>query len=131
VAAALIEPTLGGRTVFRVTLPSPLQLRDGARLIIDSDPPISGAFFTGFANGCMADYAAAPELMAKLKSGQLLLFQATNLAAKARSVCMVRLTVERATSFSSGPWSSLPAPRLVVVTRRSLRTLAMSCCLMS
>jgi invasion protein IalB len=80
VATALIEPTLEGRTVFRVTLPSPLQLREGARLIIDSDPPISGAFFTCFANGCMADFAATLELMTKLKSGQLLQFQATNLA---------------------------------------------------
>jgi invasion protein IalB len=67
VAAALIEPTIEGMTVFRISLPSPLQLRDGARLIIDSDPPISGTFFTCFANGCMADYAAAPELICCFK----------------------------------------------------------------
>jgi invasion protein IalB len=83
VAAALIEPEGEPKKLFRVTLPSPLQLQFGTRLIIDKEQPISGAFFTCFANGCMADYEATPELVGKLKKGQLLQIQAINLAANA------------------------------------------------
>jgi invasion protein IalB len=85
VAAALIEPEGEPKKLFRVTLPSPLQLQYGTRIIIDKDPAISGAFFTCFANGCMADYEATPELVGKLKKGQMLVIQAINLAATAIS----------------------------------------------
>jgi invasion protein IalB len=85
VAAALIEPEGELKKLFRVTLPSPLQLQYGTRIIIDKDPAISGAFFTCFANGCMADYEATPELVGKLKKGQMLVIQAINLAAAAVS----------------------------------------------
>jgi invasion protein IalB len=83
VAAALIEPEGEQRKLFRVTLPSPLQLQYGTRIVIDKDAPISGAFFTCFANGCMADYEATPDLVTKLKKGQMLQIQAINLAASA------------------------------------------------
>jgi invasion protein IalB len=83
VAAALIEPEGEPKKLFRITLPSPLQLQFGTRLIIDKEQPISGAFFTCFANGCMADYEATPEFVGKLKKGQLLQIQAINLAANA------------------------------------------------
>jgi len=83
VAAALIEPEGEPKKLFRITLPSPLQLQFGTRLIIDKDQPISGAFFTCFANGCMADYEATPEFVNKLKKGQMLQIQAINLAANA------------------------------------------------
>jgi invasion protein IalB len=83
VAAALIEPDGEPRKLFRVTLPTPLQMQYGARIIIDKEPPISSAFSTCFANGCMADYEATPELVDKLKKGQMLQIQATNLAAAA------------------------------------------------
>lgn len=85
VAAALIEPDGEPKKLFRVTLPSPLQLQYGTRIIIDKEPPLSGAFFTCFANGCMADYEATPDLVAKLKKGQMLVIQAINLAAAAIS----------------------------------------------
>jgi invasion protein IalB len=83
VAAALIEPEGETKKLFRVTLPSPLQLQFGTRLIIDKEPPISSAFFTCFANGCMADYEATPELVGKLKKGQMLQIQAINPSADA------------------------------------------------
>src|SRR5258708_34830821 len=76
VAAALIEPEGEPKKLFRVTLPSPLQLRYGTRIVIDKEAPISGAFFTCFANGCMADYEATPALVGKLKKGQMLQIQA-------------------------------------------------------
>jgi invasion protein IalB len=83
VAAALIEPEGEPNKLFRVTLPSPLQLKYGTRIVIDKEAPISGEFFTCFANGCMADYVATPELVGKLKKGQMLQIQAINLAAAA------------------------------------------------
>jgi len=56
VVAALIEPEGEPKKLFRVTLPSPLLLQYGTRIIGDNEPAISGAFFTCFANGCMADH---------------------------------------------------------------------------
>jgi hypothetical protein len=61
VAAALIEPAGESKKLRRITLPPGLRLQFGARLIIDEGQPISGAFFTCFANGCMADYEATPQ----------------------------------------------------------------------
>ena len=80
VAAALIEPDGEPTKIFRVTLPSPLQLKYGTRLIIDQQDPMQAQFFTCFSNGCMADYQGTPELIAKLKKGQMLTIQAINLA---------------------------------------------------
>jgi invasion protein IalB len=83
VAAALIEPAGESKKLFRITLPTGLQPQFGTRLIIDEGQPISGAFFTCFANGCMADYEATPELVSKLKKGQALQIQAINSSAAA------------------------------------------------
>jgi invasion protein IalB len=80
VAAALIEPEGESKKLFRITLPSSVHLQYGTRLIIDKEPPISARFFTCFTNGCMADYEATPELVGKLKKGQMLRIQAINLA---------------------------------------------------
>jgi invasion protein IalB len=85
VAAALIEPAGEARKLFRVTLPSPLQVQYGTRIMIDKEPAISSAFFSCFANGCMADYEATPELVGKLKTGQMLTIVAINLSGKAVS----------------------------------------------
>jgi invasion protein IalB len=79
VAAALIEPEGGGRKLFRITLPSPMQMQYGTRLVIDDQPPLTAAFFTCIQNGCMSDYQATPELIAKLKNGQMLYLKAVNL----------------------------------------------------
>src|SRR5271163_2442500 len=85
VAAALIEPDGETKKLFRITLPSPLQLQYGTRVIVDQQPPMTGPFFTCFANGCMADYEATPDLVGKLKHGQMLTIQAINLAGSAIS----------------------------------------------
>ena len=80
VSAALVEPT-GDPTkrFFRVTLPSPLQIEFGTRLIIDQDQPLSGRFFTCYGNMCFVDYVATPELVTRLKKGQMLQIQAISL----------------------------------------------------
>ena len=84
VTAALIEPEGAPKKLFRITLPSPLQLQYGSRIVIDKEQPISGPFVTCFINGsCIADYEATPELVGKLKKGQMLQIQAINLAAAA------------------------------------------------
>ncbi|MBO0750574.1 MAG: invasion associated locus B family protein [Bradyrhizobiaceae bacterium] len=80
VAAALIEPTGEAEKRFRVTLPSPLQIEFGTRLIIDQDQPLTGRFFTCYANVCMVDYVAMPELVSRLKKGTMLQIQAISLA---------------------------------------------------
>jgi invasion protein IalB len=80
VAAALIEPDGEPTKIFRVTLPSPLQLKYGTRLIVDQQQPLQAQFFTCFSNGCMADYEGTPDLITKLKKGQMLTIQAINLA---------------------------------------------------
>jgi invasion protein IalB len=79
VAAALIEPDGEPKKIFRVTLPSPLQLQYGTRVIIDQNQPLQSPFFTCFANGCMADYEGTADLIGKLKKGQNLQIQAINL----------------------------------------------------
>jgi invasion protein IalB len=80
VAAALIEPEGESKKLFRVTLPSPLRLQSDTRIMIDNGPPISGKVVICITNGCTADYEATPEFITKLKNGQMLQIQATNLA---------------------------------------------------
>jgi invasion protein IalB len=88
VAAALIEPDGEPRKLFRITLPSPVQLQYGTRVIVDQQPPMTGPFFTCFANGCMADFEATPDLIGKFKHGQMLTIQAINLAGSAISFAL-------------------------------------------
>jgi len=80
VAAALIEPEGEPKKIFRITLPTPLQLQYGTRLLIDKQQPLAMPFFTCFTNGCMADYEGTPDLIQALKKGQTLTIQAINLA---------------------------------------------------
>ncbi|HVG50937.1 MAG TPA: invasion associated locus B family protein [Xanthobacteraceae bacterium] len=79
VAAALIEPEGEPKKILRVTLPSPLQLQYGTRIVLDTEQPLTSPFFTCFANGCMADYEATPELLGKMKKGKQLQVQAINI----------------------------------------------------
>jgi invasion protein IalB len=81
VAASLIEPEGRRGKFFRVALPRPLQEQDGARLTIDKEPTISTTFSSCVANACYADYEGTPELIGKLKNGQMLQVQATSAAA--------------------------------------------------
>ena len=78
VAAALIEPEGEPKKIFRVTVPGPIQLQYGTRIVIDQNQPMTGPFFTCFANGCMADYDGTPDLVQKLKKGQGLVIQGIN-----------------------------------------------------
>jgi invasion protein IalB len=85
VSAALIEPEGEPNRLFRITLPNPLQLQYGTRVIVDQQPPMTAPFITCLAKGCTADYEATPDLIAKLKHGQMLTIQAINVAGAALS----------------------------------------------
>jgi invasion protein IalB len=80
VAVVLIEPEGELKKILRVTVPNPVQLQYGTRLVVDQQQPLSGPYFTCFSNGCMADYEGTPDLIQKLKQGQMLAVQAVNLA---------------------------------------------------
>jgi invasion protein IalB len=78
VAAVIIEPEGESKKVLRVTLPLGMQLVHGTRVIVDNNTPAQAPYVICFANGCMSDYEATPELIASLKKGQNLIIQAIN-----------------------------------------------------
>jgi invasion protein IalB len=78
VAAVLIEPEGEPKKLLRVTLPLGMQLVHGTRVIVDQNQPMTAPYVICFTNGCMADYDASGDLIAKLKKGQGLAIQAIN-----------------------------------------------------
>jgi invasion protein IalB len=83
VAAALIEMEGEQQKTFRITLPFGLAVASGTRIIIDQNPPLQMPFMTcaGLSPnmGCIAQYDGTPDLVSKLKKGQMLTIQAVNL----------------------------------------------------
>jgi invasion protein IalB len=82
VAAVLIEPEGEPKKILRVTLPLGMQLIHGTRLIIDQNQPMTAPYVICFTNGCMSDYEATPDMIAKMKKGQQLIVQAINQTAQ-------------------------------------------------
>ncbi len=78
VAAVIIEPEGEPKKILRVTLPLGMQLVHGTRVIIDNNTPAQSGYVICFANGCMSDYEATPEMIANMKKGQNLIVQAIN-----------------------------------------------------
>jgi invasion protein IalB len=78
VAAVLIEPENEPKKILRVTLPLGMQLVHGTRVIVDQNQPMTAPYVICFTNGCMADYEATADLIAKMKTGQGLVVQAIN-----------------------------------------------------
>jgi invasion protein IalB len=78
VAAVVIEPEGEQRRLLRVTLPLGMALQPGTRLIVDSGQPVTAPYVICLPNGCMADYEASGELIAKMKTGQNLNVQGFN-----------------------------------------------------
>jgi invasion protein IalB len=83
VAAALIEVEGEPTKTFRITLPFGLAVARGTRIIVDQNPALTMPFMTcaGLSPnmGCIAQYEATPDLITKLKKGQMLTIQALNL----------------------------------------------------
>jgi invasion protein IalB len=88
VAAVLIEPEGEPKKVLRVTLPLGMQLIHGTRVIIDQNQPLTAPYVICFTNGCMADYEATADMIAKMKSGQGLVVQAINATGQAISLVL-------------------------------------------
>jgi invasion protein IalB len=78
VAAVIIEPEGEPKKILRVTLPLGMQLHHGTRIIVDNNPPMQAEYVICFANGCMSDYEATPEMLGNMKKGQNLVIQAIN-----------------------------------------------------
>jgi invasion protein IalB len=78
IAAVIIEPEGEPKKILRVTLPLGMQLIHGTRVIVDNNAPAQSPYVICFANGCMSDYEATPELLANMKKGQNLVVQAIN-----------------------------------------------------
>jgi invasion protein IalB len=78
VAAVVIEPEGEQRRLLRITLPLGMALQPGTRVIVDSGQPVTAHYVICLPNGCMADYEASGELIAKMKTGQNLNVQGFN-----------------------------------------------------
>jgi len=78
IAAVIIEPEGEPKKILRVTLPLGMQLVHGTRIIVDSNQPQQSPYVICFANGCMSDYEATPDLINSMKKGQNLVVQAIN-----------------------------------------------------
>jgi invasion protein IalB len=78
VAAVLIEPDGEPRKLLRVTLPLGMSLAPGTRVIVDDGQPMTAPYVICVPNGCVADYEASGELIAKMKSGQRIHVQGIN-----------------------------------------------------
>jgi invasion protein IalB len=87
-AAVLIEPQGVDKKMLRVTLPLGMQLAHGTRMIVDQNQPMTAPYVICFTNGCMADYDASPDLIAKMKKGQGLVIQAINATGQPISLVM-------------------------------------------
>jgi invasion protein IalB len=78
VAAVLIEPEGEPKKILRVTLPLGMQLIHGTRVILDQNQPMTAPYVICFTNGCMADYEATADMIAKMRKAQGLAVQAIN-----------------------------------------------------
>src|SRR5690606_9901029 len=78
IAAVIIEPEGEPKKILRVTLPLGMQLVHGTRVIVDNNPPVQSPYVICFANGCMSDYEATPDMIANMKKGQNLIVHAIN-----------------------------------------------------
>ena len=88
VAAVIIEPEGEPKKTLRVTLPLGMRLGRGTRIIVDSNSPLQSPYVICFANGCLADYEATPELLASMKNSQKLVVQAVNFNANGASLTL-------------------------------------------
>jgi len=78
IGAALIEPQGDPRKILRVTLPLGMAIQAGTRVMVDQGQPINAPYTMCVPQGCMADYEASAELVAKMKKGQGLVVQGIN-----------------------------------------------------
>jgi invasion protein IalB len=89
VSVAIIEPD-GAQKLLRMSLPYGVALQHGTRLIVDQGQPATAPFITCLPpvvppGGCIADYEVTPDLINRMKKGQLLTVQAIHMNGQAMS----------------------------------------------
>ncbi|HVV63405.1 MAG TPA: invasion associated locus B family protein [Pseudolabrys sp.] len=82
----LFEPQGSDKKLLRVTVPLGMQLQHGTRVIIDQGQPANAPYSICFPVGCMSDYEANADLVAKMKKGHMLTVQAINMQGTAISL---------------------------------------------
>ena len=98
--AALIEGA--GKTLFRVTLPADVKREAGARVAIDGEKPRSGKFVDCNPRGCLADFDASADFIARLKAGGVLHLRGTGPSGQ----MSYRLPLEGFAKANDGPPST-------------------------
>jgi invasion protein IalB len=99
-AIVFIEREGISKKALRVSLPLPLQVPYGMRIIVDSNGPVTTPLLTCVARICMSDYEATPDLVAKLKTGKTIKIQAINLQGNAITIPM---PLDNFAKANSGP----------------------------
>jgi len=77
-SVALIEPD-GDKKILRVTVPEPVAIAPGMRLVVDQNQPVSSGYTTCFRGACMSEVEATADIITKMKTGQNLFVQAVTL----------------------------------------------------
>jgi invasion protein IalB len=90
VSVAIIEMDGEQRKLMRMSLPYGVALQHGTRLIVDQGQPATAPFVTCLPpvvppGGCIADYDANADVIARLKKGQMLTVQAIHMNGQAMS----------------------------------------------
>jgi invasion protein IalB len=78
-AAVLLEPEGQSQKSLRVTVPNPVLLRYGVRIYVDQSSPQTASFVACFVYGCFSEVEVSPDTVLKLKGGQTLFIQTTDL----------------------------------------------------
>lgn len=84
VSVAVIEMDGEQRKLLRMSLPYGVALQHGTRLIVDQGTPATSSFVTCLPpvvppGGCISDYEATPDLISRMKKGQVLTVQAIHM----------------------------------------------------
>jgi invasion protein IalB len=119
VQAVLIEPE-GGNKLFRVTLPVGVSLQHGSRVVVDNKDPLTAPFVVCLAFGCMADLPGTPDLVTKLKTGQVLTIQAVNMGGNVFGL-PVPLTDNAGVSFTKANEGPPTDPKVVEEQQKKLQ----------
>ncbi len=101
IAAVVIEPEGEPKKVLRVTLPLGMALVHGTRIVVDNNPPQQSGYVFCFANGCVSDYEATPELINTMKSGKNLAVQA--IAANQQALTLLLPLADFAKAYDGPP----------------------------
>jgi len=83
VRASVIDQEGEQRKILRVTIPREIHPSLGARATIDQGRSFGAGSLRCLSNGCLADFPLGSEILARLKSGRMLIFQSVNASGQA------------------------------------------------